>query len=124
MTNAKFMRAGAALLLAMATGVSACSSSPETPSFGEHVAAQSGEVARIGENWTEGEELILKGQELVEDGRDAVDDGERLVRKGEKKMSAGRSDISKGERMIAKGERMKREAEQAYRMRGGAFPQT
>lgn len=116
----KRIHVAAVLVLAATLSLGACTSQPETPTFGEQVTAQGGVVAKIGTDWTAGESLIMEGQALVADGQDAVENGESLVRKGEKKVSRGRVDISKGERMIAKGERMKREAESAYRARNGS----
>lgn len=94
--------AGAALILA------ACSGGPDETTFGGQLELQGGAVAQIGENWTEGAELMVNGAELIEEGEDDLARGRRLVRSGE-------SDIDRGREMIRRGERLQAEAEAAYR---------
>lgn len=104
----KIASATAALLV-----VSACSNSPDLDTFGGRLQLQGGEVAKIGKQWSEGEEAIAKGRRMIEDGRDDVDDAKSLRRDGEKK-------IDRGEDLVREGERTKREAETAYRLRAAA----
>lgn len=98
-------------MLAALVLVSACANGPDPESFGGRLQAEGGEVARIGETWTEGEAVIRKGRAMIDDGEDEIDDGEDLIASGKKKMR-------RGEDLVRKGERMKREAEEAYSVRG------
>lgn len=109
----KTLFSGTAAILA-ATLLAGCAGS-DRDDFGSRLEMQGGKVADIGEQWTEGEEAILRGREMIEDGEDEIDDGEDMVADGKRK-------VRRGEDMIREGERMKREAEEAYREFGGTFP--
>ena len=92
--------------------VSACGSAPDPNSFGGRLQSEGGEVAKIGESWSDGEKLIAEGRELIEDGENNID-------KGESRIAKGRKQVRRGEEKVRDGERMKREAEAAYRLRTG-----
>jgi hypothetical protein len=98
-------------LLLAAAALAGCAASE--PTFGERVALEGGEVAALGESWTEGREAVERGRALVEEGEDAVDEGEALA-------AEGRADIRRGERLIREGREAQAEAEARYRERGAA----
>ncbi|WP_316015767.1 hypothetical protein [Roseobacter sp. HKCCA0434] len=97
-----------AIPLATALTLAACASGPDEDTFGGQLQLQGGAVAGIGEQWSEGAEMIARGEALVESGEDDRNRGRRLVRSGE-------NDIDRGRDLQRRGERMQREAEEAYR---------
>lgn len=99
-----------AILSAVAILAGACTSAPDTPSFGARLLTEGGDIARIGEKWSEGAETAARGQAMIEDGAEDIERGEDLIAKGRKKKS-------RGEDLVRKGERMKRAAEETYRAR-------
>ncbi len=114
MRKTMFKTASLPLVILAALGVAACAG-PDPDRFGARVAAEGGDVQKIGKDWLKGEEMIAEGKDLIDDGEGDVDDGEALIAKGKKK-------IRKGEALIRDGERMMKEAERAYRERGLAAP--
>lgn len=98
------------MILFVSLFLSACGSSPKKMTFGDKLKNQGTEVQVLGEQWSNGEEMISEGKALIEDGEEALEDGESLV-------SKGRSKIEKGESMIRKGQRLKDEAERGYELR-------
>jgi len=95
--------------LALTVLLSACSAEKE-PTFGDIIQGQGVEVKKIGEKWSDGEELVTDGNKLVKDGKEDIEDGEKLLKKGKSK-------VKKGESKIEKGKRLKKEAEDAYKAR-------
>jgi hypothetical protein len=88
--------------LFLVAALGACSTGP---SLGEAMRAQGVELAAIGDQWTEGDELVEEGQEQVEDGQAMIKKGNKLV--------------DKGEANIERGEQMRRTAEGSYRDKTG-----
>ena len=93
---------GALLALLLIAALGACSSGP---SLGEAMRAQGVELAAIGDQWTEGDELVEEGQEQVEDGQTMIKKGRKLA--------------DQGEANIERGEKMRRMAEASYRDKTG-----
>ena len=93
---------GTLLVSIMLAFLGGCSS---TPSLGDAMRAQGVELAAIGEQWTEGDDLVDEGEEQIEDGRAMIEDGKELV--------------SQGEANIREGQDLKRTAELTYRNKTG-----
>lgn len=80
------------------------------PDFGQRLAAESGAVAAIGEDWREGDRAVERGRALIEEGRDEVAEGEDLL-------DSGRRKIRRGEALVEEGSDAKAGAEAAYQQR-------
>lgn len=100
---------GALAALLLVSSLGACSS---TPTLGDSIRAQGAELATIGDQWSEGNDLIEEGREQIEDGQDMVAKGKRLISKGE-------ALAEKGEDNVQRGQEMKRGAEATYRQKTG-----
>jgi hypothetical protein len=98
-----------AIALAAPVALVACAQTPEE-TFGTRVAAEGGEIAALGESWTEGQRLAAEGRALIESGRDRLEEAEEIE-------SRGRREIRRGEEMVERGLEMQREAEADYRRR-------
>lgn len=93
---------GPLLVSIMLAFLGGCSS---TPSLGDAMRAQGVELAAIGEQWSEGDDLLEEGEEQLEDGRTMIEEGKELV--------------SQGEANIREGQDLKRTAELTYRNKTG-----
>ena len=80
-----------------------CSSSE--PKLGDAIRAQGVELAAIGDQWTEGDDLIDEGRDQVERGQDMINEGEGLI-------ETGRDNIKRGQQA-------KQQAELSYRQKTG-----
>jgi len=97
-------RPGRFLVSAMAVAVLAACSSNE-PKLGDLIRDQGVELADIGEQWTEGNELIDEGRDQIDQGQDMISEGEDLIETGEDN--------------IERGQLAKEQAEVSYREKTG-----
>lgn len=88
--------------------LSACANKETT--FGEKLLGRGDEVHKIGEEWSEGENLTKEGNELVLSGQKNIDTAGSLI-------SEGKLKINKGEALITKGNLLKANAETDYKKR-------
>ena len=100
---------GALVALLLVALLGACSSGP---SLGDSIRAQGVELAAIGDQWSEGDELIEEGEEQVEDGQDMIKNGRKMAQKGERLVDEGNENIQRGQEL-------KRVAEASYRKKTG-----
>ena len=105
-----FRPVGIALtVLLLVASLAACSSKPR---LGETIRSQGAELAAIGDQWTEGDDLITEGQEQIDDGQGMISKGKKLINKGENLVDEGRDNVKHGEKM-------KQQAVSNYRQRTG-----
>ncbi|MAF68680.1 MAG: hypothetical protein CMH25_04975 [Micavibrio sp.] len=102
------------MILTLSTFMLTACGTSQDQSFGERLEGQGSEVQKLGEQWSDGEKLIVKGKKIIKDGNEDIDDGEDLI-------SKGKSKVKKGENLVRKGERMKTEAENTYNLRQSAY---
>jgi hypothetical protein len=84
------------LLAVLLTVTVSCSTSP--PTLGEKMINQGQSMAKVGEQWVEGETMISKGEKMIKQGEEQVEEGKQL---------------------ITKGRAMMKESEETYKQRGG-----
>lgn len=94
MTNTFIKTTG--LLAVLLTATVSCSTSP--PTLGEKMINQGQSMAKVGEQWVEGENMINKGEKMIKQGEEQVEEGKQL---------------------ITKGRAMMKESEETYKQRGG-----
>ncbi len=73
--------------------------------LGSAISAQGAEIASIGANWDEGDELLETGQEQIDEGNAMISKGRKLIKEGENNLLLGA--------------KMKTDAETAYKARTG-----
>lgn len=89
--------------------LAACGSS-EPPTFGERLSHRGDDVQKLGSQWSEGNDLILKGHDLVKSGQEEAADAQE-------ELEDARVKANKGQSMITKGTTMKTNAENTYQQK-------
>lgn len=84
-----------------------CTTAPKAPTLGQQLAADGGDLQKLGKQWSEGERLVTKGNKLIIGGN-------KDIKKGEKLLHSGKSDVKKGEAMVKKGQKLQGKAETTY----------
>lgn len=92
-------------LVSLAAFIALVGCSKEEPRLGDVIRDQGVELAGIGDQWTEGNELIDEGRDQVEQGQDMINEGERLLETGKDN--------------ITRGQQGKQQAELTYRQKTG-----
>ena len=103
-----FNKAQTILAISSLILLNACTNKEAT--FGDKLLGRGDEIHKIGEQWSEGNNLIKEGSELVQSGRKDIDTGGSLISKGQSK-------IQNGEALITKGNLLKANSEASYKKR-------
>jgi len=93
------------LLPLMVVLVSLAGCGKSEPKLGDAIREQGIGLADIGDQWTEGDELVVEGRDQIERGQDMINEGERLL-------ETGRDNVNRGQQA-------KQQAELTYREKTG-----
>ncbi len=83
-----------ALLAGVAIFVSACASKPKTSppveapkvKSGEQMLLESQSMAKFGERWKHGQQMVQDGESTVREGRLKIEEGQRMIDEGNRIM--------------------------------------
>lgn len=76
------------LIILVCIGLTACATDRE-PTYGERIQDEGSSLKAVGEQWSEGEELVKKGEERLEDGQNRIREGERMIEEGRDMIKEG-----------------------------------
>lgn len=93
------------LLASMAVLITLAGCSKSEPTLGDTIRAQGIGLAEIGEQWSEGNDMLDEGRDQIEQGQDMINEGESLLETGKDN--------------VKRGQQAKQQAEVSYREKTG-----
>jgi|GEM_PF-3707231 len=93
------------LLISIVALVALAGCGKSEPKLGDVIHDQGIELAEIGDQWTEGSELIDEGRDQIEEGQDMINEGQSLLETGNDN--------------VKRGKQAKEQAELSYRQKTG-----
>lgn len=76
------------VLVIVCIGLASCATDRE-PTYGERIQDEGSSLKAVGEQWSEGEELVTKGEKRLKDGQDRLNEGERMIEEGRDMINEG-----------------------------------
>jgi hypothetical protein len=103
--------------ITLSIALTACA---HTPTAGDKMSGAAQQSTQLGNQWNNGESMILDGRKLIAKGNDNIAKGNQLNSDGQKRINSGEDMVENGKSKIAQGEVLEHNSEEIFNSK---FPQ-